>query len=255
MRPKKKKYKPVYYAGLSGLVLPVPKYKFPPEHKESSRLTYYSTFFNSIEINSSFYKLPLQRTIKKWTEQVPGHFKFTFKLWQEISHADNLNFKEKDVSDFFNAIDAAASKKACVLIQFPPSFGSVNLSRLEVLLQVIDKYNKGKEWKIAVELRNRSWYTSETYDMLNDHGAAMVIHDMVKAPSPMIITADFIYVRFHGPEPRYSGSYSDHFLSEYSTFIKEWMEEGKTVYSYFNNTMGSAFKNQETLLQFVTNPF
>src|SRR4051812_22885649 len=172
MRKQSKNKKPKYYTGLSGLVLAVPKYKFPPEYKDSSRLTYYSTFFNSIEINSSFYKLPLLRTIVKWTEQVPPDFKFTFKLWQEISHADKLNFKEKDVKDFFAAIAGEGNRKGCLLIQFPPSFGSANLSRLEVLFQVMKKYNTGNEWSVAVEFRHSSWYADEVYDVLKDHGVA-----------------------------------------------------------------------------------
>src|SRR5690349_976965 len=76
-----------YFSGTSGLVLPVPnKLFFPDEFKEGSRLNYYASLFNSIEVNSSFYKIPLGRTVANWSADVPEDFRFTFKLFREITH-------------------------------------------------------------------------------------------------------------------------------------------------------------------------
>jgi uncharacterized protein YecE (DUF72 family) len=241
-----------FYSGLSGLELPVPKYLFPPEHQDSSRLTYYATFFNSIEVNSTFYKLPMGKTLAKWKEQVPPGFAFTFKLWKEITHDKDLDFKEQDVKSFFEVIAYAGEKKGCVLVQFPPSLGKVRLMQLGALLACIDQYNTGRAWKIAVEFRNKSWYQPEVYDLLESHGAAMVIQDIPKSVTPMIDHAsNFLYIRFHGPSGNYRDSYSEHFLAEYATYVREWLQEGKTVFVYFNNTMGDAFKNLETLNNFI----
>lgn len=237
-----------FYSGLSGLQLPIPKYLYPPAHKDSSRLTYYATFFNSIEINSTFYKLPMASTITKWLQLVPDDFKFTFKLWKEITHVKDLNFKKSDVEQFFKIVSAAVNKKGCILIQFPPSLGKIHLPKLKALLKCIQELNISNEWKIAVEFRNKSWYEKDVYSLLKQNNAAMVIQDIPESQSPMITdTADFIYVRFHGPTGNYRESYPEYFLSEYSTFVKEWLEDGKIVYAYFNNTMGDAFKNLETL--------
>jgi uncharacterized protein YecE (DUF72 family) len=239
-----------FYSGLSGLQLPVPKYLYPPQHQDSSRLTYYSTFFNSIEINSTFYKLPLPKTISKWTSLVHEDFKFTFKLWQEITHVKELAFKESDVESFFRVISPTANKKGCILIQFPPSLGKAHIMQLGVLLRCIQQFNVNNEWRIAVEFRNKSWYHQDVYELLQSFNAAIVIQDIPKSSTPMIShVSDFIYLRFHGPTGNYRESYSDDFLSEYSTYIREWMEEGKTVYVYFNNTMGDAFKNLQNLNQ------
>lgn len=79
-----------FYTGTSGLSLPFPKHSFPPEFQDKSRLTFYASLFNSIEINSSFYKLPMASTVKKWAESVPDNFLFTFKLWREITHNKGL---------------------------------------------------------------------------------------------------------------------------------------------------------------------
>jgi uncharacterized protein YecE (DUF72 family) len=250
----RKKIKPVpeFYGGLSGLALPIPKYLFPEPHQNSSRLTYYASLFNSIEINSTFYKLPQPKTLSNWLLQVPDHFRFTFKLWREITHVKELDFKEEDVENFFRVISYANSKKGCILIQFPPSIGQAHIRQLEALLRCIKQNNSKHEWRIAVEFRNKSWYSAETYDLLEEYQATMVLQDIPKSAAPMIThTADFIYVRFHGPTGNYRESYSQHVLSEYSTFIKEWLAEGKTVYAYFNNTMGDAYRNMQTLDQFI----
>lgn len=241
-----------FYSGLSGLQLPVPKYLFPEPHQNASRLTYYSTFFNSIEINSTFYKLPLAKTVSNWIASVPHEFKFTFKLWRDITHVKYLDFKEADVVSFFNVISKANHKKGCVLIQFPPSFGKANIMQLDKLLRCISQNNINQEWKIAVEFRNKTWYEHEVYDILQMYNACLVIQDIPKSITPMIDhLSDFIYVRFHGPTGNYRESYSEQFLAEYATYIKEWLEEGKTVFTYFNNTMGDAFKNLETLNRFI----
>lgn len=240
-----------YYAGTSGLVLPIPKYRFPEAYREASRLTYYATFFNSIEINSSFYKLPMPKTVGKWAEQVPENFKFTFKLWQEISHAKQLDFREEDVQKFFVTIAGSGSKKGCVLIQFPPSLTNTHLRQLEALLHCVKQNNRHHEWKIALEFRHSSWYQPEVYELLEQHNVTLVIHDMPGSVSPLMSTSDCMYIRFHGTEGKHGGSYTDDFLAEYAIYIKEWLAEGKTIYTYFNNTIGNAFQNQEDLNKLI----
>src|SRR5688500_11363100 len=96
---------PTFFSGLSGIELPVPKYQFPSEYQTTSRLTYYSSFFNTIEINSSFYKIPMNRTVQRWASSVEQNFKFTFKLFGEITHVKNLNFDVFHIERFIHAIN------------------------------------------------------------------------------------------------------------------------------------------------------
>lgn len=239
----------LYYTGLSGLQLPIPKYKYPPEHAASSRLTYYATFFNSIEINSSFYKIPQKNTLVKWVAQVPDHFRFTFKLFKEITHAKELAFDPAVVDKFMETISVVGDKSACLLIQFPPS-QQYSPTQLEKLLQCIAHADPEKRWKVAVEFRNKVWYTEDVNEILFSANATLVIHDKSGSASPLTNPeTDFAYVRFHGPGGNYRGDYTNDFLSEYASYINEWLEEGKTVYAYFNNTMGNAFENARTLLK------
>lgn len=235
-----------YYSGLSGLQLPVPRYLYPSPFENSSRLTFYASLFNSIEINSSFYKTPKDATVARWAASVPDNFRFTFKLSKEITHIKDFNFSETDVEAFLKAINSVKDKKGCLLIQFPPSTGYEYIVQLDRLLSCI-RQNETSHWNLAIEFRNKSWYHKNTYNLLNSFGASLVIHDIPKSATPLINhKSDFIYIRFHGPAGNYRDSYSEDFLYDYATFISERIEEGKVVYIYFNNTMGDAFNNLKT---------
>ena len=239
-----------FYSGLSGLQLPVPKYLFPPEFENKSRLTYYSTLFNSIEINSTFYKIPKPATVANWSASVGDDFRFTFKLWKEITHCQQFSFKEQDLVRYFEAINSVNPKKACLLIQLPPGLGNEYIVQLERLLSCIRQIDE--TWKIAVEFRNKSWYNATTYSLINQFKAALVVHDMPKSATPMISHAsDFMYARFHGPTGNYRDSYPDDFLSEYASYIHDWLADRKEVYVYFNNTAGDAINNLNTLNRLV----
>src|SRR5688500_8698680 len=155
-----------YYGGLSGLQLPVPKYQFPAPYQDVSRLTYYATFFNSIEINSSFYKVPQAATMRKWQTQVPDYFNFTFKLWKQITHCNGMNFEKNDVAQFLNAIASIGNKRGCLLIQFPPGLGIEARSQLEKLLHTIKELDTVSLWKVAIEFRNKSWHEDIIYELL-----------------------------------------------------------------------------------------
>ncbi len=243
-----------FYAGTSNVVVPVPnKQAYPETFKDKSRLTYYSSLFNSVEINSTFYKLPLIRTIERWVNETEGNFRFTFKLWQGITHTKGNPFLVEDLERFLHVINHAKHKKGALLIQFPPSvsFNPTLLNRLLIEIKLLVSDNI---WSVAIEFRHKSWYTDITYELLDQYQAAMVWHDLPASATPMQASnADFVYLRFHGPEGGYRGSYTDDFLSEYATYIIDWLADGKTVYAYFNNTMGAAVKNLMTLNKFLNN--
>ncbi|RYZ96904.1 MAG: DUF72 domain-containing protein [Sphingobacteriaceae bacterium] len=242
-----------YYAGTSNIVLPMPnKQLFPEAFKDKSRLNYYASLFNSVEINCSFYKVALPSTIRKWADDVPENFRFTFKLWRDITHQKGLEFRIEDVERFMQVINFAGNKKGCLLIQFPPGIQVNYRHQLETLIGAVRSYDPDNEWKIAVEFRQRSWYKDTVYEMLEQYNMGIVFHDLPASATPLTepIT-DFVYLRFHGPDGGYRGSYTDDFLYEYAGYIKDWQQDGKTVYVYFNNTMGDAVKNLVVLNSFM----
>ncbi|MEO7802599.1 MAG: DUF72 domain-containing protein [Ginsengibacter sp.] len=240
-----------FYSGMSGVALPVPKSQFPPDFHYKSRLQYYASLFNSVEVNSIFYKLPRISTVTNWRNSVPKDFRFTFKVLKTITHVKELNFKDEDVNAFMNTVGEIGNKRACLLAQFPPSLKIDGINQLQNLAETLAKVTND-EWVIAMEFRNASWYEREVYELLNEYNITMVIHDIPASATPLTqLVGSFIYLRFHGSEPRYRGDYSDEVLKRYAERIKSWMKEGKTVYTYFNNTMGNAVNNLQTLNNYV----
>lgn len=234
-----------YYSGTSGLLLPVRnKLFYPPEFKDKSRLTFYSSLMNSIEVNSSFYKVPMASTVQKWANEVTDDFRFSFKLSRDLTHNKSLAFDEEAVRKFMEVISFAKTKKGCLLVQFPPSVRINHLKQLARLLDCISAYNKVDQWEVAVEVRHVSLYHEEVYSLLAAYHMGMVIQDKPPAITPMCESdLPFVYLRFHGPEGSYKGSYDDELLAAYASYIQGWIQEGKTVYTYFNNTIGEAIAN------------
>lgn len=244
-----------YYSGTSGLLLPVPnKLHFPEEYQEKSRLSYYASLMNTIEINSSFYKIPLASTVKRWAGDVPDDFLFTFKLFRDITHHNNLAFDPDLLKKFMEVIAHAGDKKGCLLVQFPPGIRISHFRQLRTLFSVLRDNDPSAMWKIAVEFRHPSLYVEEVYELLAEYQFGMVIHDKKPAGSPLLEThKDFIYLRFHGPNGDYADSYTDEVLAEYASYVKVWLSKGKKVFVYFNNTMGEAIRNLNTLKDQVSN--
>jgi uncharacterized protein YecE (DUF72 family) len=241
-----------FYSGTSGLVLPVPQSQYPPEFQGKSRLEYYASLFNSVEINSTFYKLPKATTVIKWAESVGDDFRFTFKLSKTITHAKGLDYSGEDLTLFMQAINNVGNKKGSLLVQFPPGLKIEKFDRVQKLLKDIKAANKDHLWKVAMEFRNRSWYNEDVYQLLDKYKVSLVIHDLPASATPVkAATSGGVYLRFHGPGGRYRGSYDNDILSRYAQYIKAWMSEGKTVYVYFNNTMGDAVTNLQTLNNFI----
>jgi uncharacterized protein YecE (DUF72 family) len=243
-----------FYGGTSGLVLPFSKSQFPLDFQDKPRLSYYASLCNSIEVNSSFYRTPKSSTVSKWASEVPDDFKFTFKLSKGITHNKNLVFELADVDNFIRIISNVGYKKGCLLVQFPPSIKIDKVLEIENLLACIHSFNPNNEWKVAVEFRHKSWYQNYIYDLLHHFKTSLVLQDMPDSATPMLeIFEDFVYLRFHGPAGSYREIYPDDFLYEYAQYIKNWREDGKIVYCYFNNTIGEAFRNLQTLSAYIGN--
>ena len=244
---------PGYFSGTSGLLLPVRnKLFYPPEFQDKSRLCFYGSLMNSIEVNSSFYKIPMASTVQRWAAEVPVDFRFSYKLFKEITHNKGLAFDPELIKKFMNVIAAAGDKKGCLLVQLPPSVRIGNLKQLMLLTEILRENDPAEEWKIAVEFRHVSLYHEDVYGMLENQRMAMVIQDKPPAVTPMLESdLAFVYLRFHGPDGSYRGSYETGLLAEYAGYINDWLAEGKTVYTYFNNTMGEAVANLNTLKELI----
>jgi uncharacterized protein YecE (DUF72 family) len=245
------KGQPSFYSGTSNLVSPLKRAEYPKEFSGASRLTYYASLFSSVEINATFYALPKLATVERWRDSVPEDFRFTFKVPKGVTHAKDLQFSSDELELFAETVAGIGDKKGCLLVQLPPKVSREKEEELAALLECLSDNADG--WKIAVEFRHPSWYDRQVYRMMQGYGAGMVEQDLPKSATPKIQVAEkFVYLRFHGPEDRYRGSYENPVLDGYAKRIATWLKEEKEVYVYFNNTMGDALANLQTLNKMVS---
>jgi uncharacterized protein YecE (DUF72 family) len=232
------------WIGTSNTVVPGNKSEFPAAFRLKSRLHYYSSLFSTVEVNKCFYKTPLFATYERWSQDVPQNFKFSLKLSKEITHAKDLQGDLACMDKFMKTAGGVGNKKGCLLVQFPGKITLDHFKQVEQIIQELQMHDPDQQWKKVLEFRNPSWYTGETWEMLDEYKASMVLHDIPKAKLfEFHGHASHVYIRFHGPKGDYRGSYADSFLNQKAVKIREWVNEGKDVYIYFNNTIGSAYEN------------
>lgn len=219
---------------------------YPPEVKSKGFTDYYIHFFRTVEINNSFYKLPSFETFANWRAAVPDDFIFAVKASRYITHMKKLKEPQEGLSRLFNNINALEEKLGPILFQLPPMW-KLSLERLRDLLRLLPPY-----YRYTFEFRHHSWYTPAVLDLLRQHNAAFCIYELEYHLSPLEVTADFVYVRLHGPEGKYAGSYSESALQGWANQCRAWQQAGLDVYLYFDNDqLGYAAFNAMRLQQLV----
>lgn len=241
--------KPSVYIGTSGFSYKGWHERFYPEDlKQADLLSFFSQNFNAVEINSSFYHLPLRKTVQKWVGVTPAGFRFCMKVSRFITHQKKLVDSADYVPAFIDAIQDVAGKKGPLLLQLPPSL-KPQFDRLDDTLRAFRENGHGHRWPIAVEFRHPDWYGAELNALLDRHGAGLVLHDM---PGSEVYESSqnlrFIYMRFHGPTGDYGGRYGARRLKKFAKILGEARENGKTIYAFFNNDRdGYAIEDARTL--------
>lgn len=215
---------------------------YPEELPVARRLAYYAEKFQSVEINSSFYHLPRKKTLRQWRDAVPDGFVFSAKASRYVTHMKKLREPEKSLHTFLDRIGVLEDKLGPVLFQLPPNW-RFNVQRLAAFLAELSS-----EFSYAFEFRDRSWLNDETYALLARHNAAFCIYDLDGFLSPKKSTADFVYVRLHGPDGPYQGSYDTRALSGWAGAFSAWSAHDRRVYCYFDNDQaGYAARNAMSL--------
>jgi uncharacterized protein YecE (DUF72 family) len=212
---------------------------YPKGLKPQQMLAFYTQQFDTVELNNSFYRLPSGEAFESWRRSTPKGFCFAVKASRYITHMKKLKDPESGLSNFLPRAEALGKKLGPILFQLPPHW-SCDISRLAEFLEHLPKGHR-----YSFELRDRSWHTEEVYDLLRRHNAALCIYELAGFQSPLEITADFAYIRLHGPKERaYQGSYSRAALMKWARRIRKWGDELKSVYLYFDNDeAGYAAKN------------
>ncbi len=224
-----------YYNHWSGLF-------YPAELPKSKWFEYYAKDFDTVEINNTFYHLPKEGFLKKWHKQAPKNFIYSIKANRYITHIKRLKDSSEPLERFIERVGILAEKLGPILYQLPPSLHK-DLDLLKSFVKLLPK-----KLPAVFEFRHKSWYSEDTFKLLSQFGVGFCIHDMPGKESPRIITADIIYIRFHGPTGKYTGSYSKSALQNWAKWIKQHSKEAPSIYVYFNNDINAnAVCNAKTL--------
>ena len=241
------------YVGTSGWSYPHwAKGRFYPKGlKQGEWLGFLARHFPTVEVNSTFYRLPTEAVVRRWHGMVGSDFRFAVKLWRMITHRKRLRDCRRHLEDFFKVAAGFGRKRGPLLVQLPPSTHK-DLDLLDDFLAELRTVIGRKKWRIAVEFRHASWCCDEATALLNRHHAALCLADMPRSPFTEPGLTDFVYIRRHGPGGRYRGRYSGEHISADARLIKAWLGQGKDVYVYYNNDVdGNAVDNAHQLLDAV----
>ena len=202
---------------------------YPADVRSDEQLLFYTQLFGSVELNNSFYRMPNTDAIKLWTAGTPPEFIFAVKGNRYLTHNKKLKDCRDPLKNFMTRISLFGKKLGPILFQLPPRW-NVNAERLSEFAKMLPRKRR-----FAFEFRNPSWYNEEIYNILRQHNCAFCIYHLMHHLSPLMVTADFVYVRLHGPEGKYAGRYSIESLNKWSENVRAWLDDGRDVYIYFDN--------------------
>jgi uncharacterized protein YecE (DUF72 family) len=220
---------------------------YPAGIKESSQFEYYLKSFQTVELNNPFYHLPARETFVKWRKSTPENFIFSVKASRYITHMKKLLDGKETTSLFLKHAGGLKEKLGPILFQLPPGW-KINVERLKDFLSHLPKKHR-----YVFEFRNSTWYDEKIYSLLRKYNCAFCIYELEHHFSPTPITADFVYVRLHGPEGKYAGSYTDTELKKWADQCVNWKKEEKDVFFYFDNDqLGYAAFNAIRLKELIS---
>lgn len=221
---------------------------YPEKLSSEDMLGYYAERFSTVEINNSFYHLPSRETFRAWRSQTPARFSFSVKASRYITHMKKLKEPKQPLRKFLLHAGELKEKLGPILFQLPPRWHCDS----ERLGKFLDALPEGRRY--AFEFRDPTWFQDEIYALLRQQNAAFCAYDLAGTESPRLLTADFAYVRLHGPnESKYSGCYTRRQLRDWVKQCREWLDGGaKNVFVYFDNDQaGYAARNAGEMQEMI----
>jgi uncharacterized protein YecE (DUF72 family) len=223
---------------------------YPPRLASREWLSFYARHFDTVELNTTFYRLPRRDAAQRWADESPDGFLFAVKVSRYLTHIKRLQDVRVHLPLLYERIEPLRPKLGPLLWQLPPTF-KVDVARLAAALEQLPRGERH-----AFEFRHPSWFTDDVLTLLREHGAALVVADRpeVNAFQLRELTADFTYVRFHAGTRGRNGNYSQRELAEWAERLAGWAEEAD-VYAYFNNDWeGFAVENARVLANLLAWP-
>lgn len=221
---------------------------YPAKTPDSKLLDYYIQHFDTVELNNSFYRLPTAEAFDNWRNATPANFVFAVKASRFITHNKKLKDPENAIDNLLPRAAHLGPKLGPVLFQLPPHW-RVNAERLTALLEILPS-----DLRYAFEFRELSWITPQINEILEKFNAAFCIYELAGYQSPIHVTANYTYIRLHGPGAgKYQGNYSNEQLQTWARRIESWSTKLKAIYVYFDNDQfGYAAANGLLLKTMIT---
>jgi len=232
-----------YFIGTSGWHYDHWRDRFYPEKLTKAKwLEFYASHFTTVELNNTFYRLPSEAAFVNWRDSSPANFAFAVKVSRFITHIKRLKNTEEAVEKFVTAAKILGEKLGPLLYQLPPNMRR-NDGVLESFLSTLPR-----GMRHVFEFRHESWLNEDVFDVLHKYNIGFCVFDMPEVSCPLVATADFAYVRFHGSTGLYESCYSDEELADWAKKLANLAASLKAVYIYFNNDAEAfAVKNATTL--------
>jgi uncharacterized protein YecE (DUF72 family) len=204
---------------------------YPPGLPASRRLARYAAEFSTAELNSSFYRWPRPAQFRGWRHRLPDGFGLSVKAPRGLSHGRKLYGPEAWLDRIAAGWHELGDKRAVLLVQLGPAQARDD-ARLGYFLARVPAW-----MRVAVEFRHPSWHCEDVFALLAAHRAAYCVMSGARLPCILRVTADFGYLRLHGPDhdQLYAGSYPGADLAWWAARIREWDTAGHEVFAYFNN--------------------
>jgi uncharacterized protein YecE (DUF72 family) len=200
-----------------------------------NQLQYYASQFATTELNGVFYRTPTPEAVRSWREQTGNDFVFVWKASKFITHWKRLSDKSVNSLELLeDRLSLLGHKAGPILFQLPPQFHA-NADRLAEFFKLLSKQRR-----YSFEFRHPSWYEPRILRMLADENISLCLSDHHDAPAPWKRTADFVYIRGHGPGGHYKGHYGPDTLADWAKRITSWKKQGCDVLVYFDNDQKSA---------------
>jgi len=208
---------------------------YPSKTASKDFLAYYATQFDTVEVDSTFYRIPTTQAITNWKNQTPRSFTFSLKFPGVITHVKMLKDCQRETSLFLERTKLLGEKLGPLLLQFPPNFGVEHLSDLAGFLRNLPKLNR-----YVVEVRDQAWLNPDFYSLLRVNNAALAWVDSPSMPQTSEVTSDFLYVRWEGNRQEVNGKLgrievdTHENLRRWAEKIKPFLNGGIEVFGYFS---------------------
>ena len=227
------------YVGTSGWNYPHWKEIFYPKGcSQKNWLGHYVKFFNCVELNVTFYRLVKEETFQNWYQRTPKDFYFVTKGSRFITHIKRLKDINQSLDLFLGNASGLKEKLKSVLWQLPPNFKK-DIRVLRSFFKLLKRTNL----RHSFEFRNDTWFGQEVYRIFKEYNFCLSIAHSPRFPCQRVITADFLYLRFHGADSLYGSDYSDKELKEWASFARQFKKD-KDIFAFFNNdAQGFAVRN------------